>query len=56
MYLLVAVVSSASGNIPLPTHFQYIDPLQIVAQTFSGLSALLAGSTFAEAKNRGLPQ
>jgi hypothetical protein len=31
-------------------------PLQIVAQTFSGLAALLAASTFAEAKNKGLPQ
>src|SRR6266581_1467387 len=53
MYLLVAAVSFAPGNIPLPTRFQYIDPLQIVAPTFSGLSALLAASTFAEAKKQG---
>ncbi len=52
MYLLVAAVSFAPGNIPLPTRFQYIDPLQIVAPTFSGLSALLAASTFAEAKKQ----
>jgi hypothetical protein len=52
MYLLVVAVSSARSNIPLPTRFQYRALLQMVAPMFSGLSALLAGSTFAEAKKQ----
>jgi hypothetical protein len=40
------------GKISLPAHLQCIDPLQIFAQTFSGLSALLSESTFAEAKKQ----
>src|SRR5947209_4672907 len=48
-YLLGAAVSFVPRTIPLPTPLQYMVPPQIFTQAFSGLSALLSESTFAEA-------